>query len=276
MSDLILPFFSVLIPCYNSERYLAETIESVLQQTFTQFEIVLVDDCSSDNTLAIAERYSKSDSRIRTLSTQYRSGGAGGPRNVGLSVCRGEYVALIDSDDLWSADKLKNDALFIQGNDVDILTSGSEIFSKSRNNIVGCAPARDADWKLYFRNCATTSSICFRREAFPLPTFNSGAGVLEDYPFLLSAYVRGKVIRCRPELDTLYRYDSAASIFKWSVLRRLLRHFEAILNLGASGVISTPRTFALIAGTALYVGTKVLIAQVTHFPTRSENDTHHE
>ena len=231
------PFFSVLIPVYNADPYLEETLDSVLQQTFTDFEVVVVNDCSSDKSVAIAEEYARCDPRIRIVNTPYHSGGSGTPRNVGVAACRGNYVALLDADDLWKPSKLKNEYAFLQANGADILTSGAAIFRQSRHHILGIARAREADWRLHFRNCATTSTLCFRRTAFASPAFHSGVGVFDDYHFLLSSYIAGKSICCRPEVDSLYRCDSSTSISKLSASRQLLGRFEVVLNLGARGLV---------------------------------------
>lgn len=97
------PFFSVVIPAYNAERFLVETLESVLGQTFDDFEVVVCDDASTDGTAEILERFGD---RLEVLRFRKNRGPAAA-RNACLSVARGEYVAFIDSDDLWRDDKLE-------------------------------------------------------------------------------------------------------------------------------------------------------------------------
>lgn len=94
---------TVVIPVYNGEKYIADSINSVLMQTFTDFEIVVVDDGSSDQSVNIAESFN--DGRIRIVKQQNR--GLAGARNTGISAARGEYIALLDADDLWDKEKLK-------------------------------------------------------------------------------------------------------------------------------------------------------------------------
>lgn len=99
----IQPVFSVVIPVYNVERYIKECIESVLNQTYKNFEIVIVDDGSQDNSIRIARQYL--DSRIRIVSQPNR--GLAAARNTGINASRGMFIALLDSDDFWHPKKLQ-------------------------------------------------------------------------------------------------------------------------------------------------------------------------
>ena len=100
------PLVSVVMPAYNAERFIAKAIESVLNQTIQDFELIVVDDCSKDATASIAEEYSVRDSRVKLLKNEQNLRVAG-TRNRALEVCRGEYVALLDSDDIWYPDTLE-------------------------------------------------------------------------------------------------------------------------------------------------------------------------
>ena len=92
---------SVIIPMYNAEKYFGVCLESLLIQTFTDFEIIVVDDCSTDNSLAIAESYlEKFGGRLKVLSLEENTGSGAIPRNVGLEYASGDYIYFIDADDL--------------------------------------------------------------------------------------------------------------------------------------------------------------------------------
>jgi teichuronic acid biosynthesis glycosyltransferase TuaG len=97
---------SVIIPVYNSSKYLSETIVSVLNQTYANFEIIIIDDFSSDDSLEIALSFQKNDSRIVVLRNTKNSGQAFS-RNVGLNCAKGKFIAFLDSDDLWHPEKLE-------------------------------------------------------------------------------------------------------------------------------------------------------------------------
>lgn len=107
-----MPSISVIIPAYNSEKTIRETIESVLQQTFSDFELIVIDDGSQDSTLEIIS--SMQDSRMKVFS--YPNAGGAVSRNRGFSYSSGEFIAFLDSDDLWTPDKLESQLKALQEN----------------------------------------------------------------------------------------------------------------------------------------------------------------
>ena len=100
------PLVSVIMPAYNAEKYIAEAIESVISQTYANWELFVLDDCSTDRTAEIAEGFAETDSRIRLLKNPQNMGVAN-TRNRGFDLARGEWIALLDSDDVWRSDKLE-------------------------------------------------------------------------------------------------------------------------------------------------------------------------
>ena len=97
---------SVITPTYNCARFIEETIESVLAQTYQQWEMIIVDDCSTDNTREVVGEYIKKDNRIKYFCLENNSGAAVA-RTKAMELANGQYMAFLDSDDIWSADKLK-------------------------------------------------------------------------------------------------------------------------------------------------------------------------
>ncbi len=94
------PAVSVIIPLYNAEKYIGDCLDSILAQTFQNFEVIVVDDCSTDNSVKIVKSYeSKFGGRLKISKTKKNSGGAGLPRNKGIEISRGEYLSFIDPDD---------------------------------------------------------------------------------------------------------------------------------------------------------------------------------
>lgn len=98
---------SVIVPCFNSAFYLRECLDSLVNQTYKDLEIILVDDCSVDNTYEIMNEYAKRDNRIKVLRNEENKG-AGFSRNKGLDIAEGEYVTFVDSDDFLSLDVYEN------------------------------------------------------------------------------------------------------------------------------------------------------------------------
>lgn len=117
------PEFSVIVPVYNAEEYLDECVSSVLNQSYTDFELLLVDDGSKDNSPGICDRLSSADSRVKAIHTE--NGGASKARNTGLDNAVGEYVVFLDSDDYWdNKDALSILSKKIGENRCDILMFG--------------------------------------------------------------------------------------------------------------------------------------------------------
>lgn len=107
---------SVVMPSYNSERFIVESIKSVQSQTYGDWELLVVDDCSTDSTVAVAEAIAKDDPRIHVFSNELNSGAACS-RNRALREARGDWIAFLDSDDLWKPEKLEKQLAFMREND---------------------------------------------------------------------------------------------------------------------------------------------------------------
>ena len=110
-----MPLVSVVMPVYNTEKYLAEAIESILAQTLTDFEFIIVDDASQDRSAVISRSYAERDSRIRLIELAQHAGQFPA-RSLGLAEARGEFLVGHDSDDLCLPDRLEKQARFLQSN----------------------------------------------------------------------------------------------------------------------------------------------------------------
>lgn len=101
---------SVIMPCYNSGAYIKESIESVINQTYQNFELIIIDDVSSDDSISIIKSFD--DPRIKLIQSTH-NGGAGVSRNKGIDVAKGRFIAFLDSDDLWRPKKLETQIKFM-------------------------------------------------------------------------------------------------------------------------------------------------------------------
>ena len=97
--DKIVMKFSIIIPCYKVEQYLHQCVDSVLAQTFDDYEVILVDDGSPDGSPAICDEYSKKSNKVKVIHKL--NGGLSDARNVGLKEASGDYIVFLDSDDWW-------------------------------------------------------------------------------------------------------------------------------------------------------------------------------
>ena len=108
-----MPLVSVIMPVYNGEKYLAEAIDSILVQTFTDFELLIVDDGSQDNSAEIIRSYVKRDSRIRFFQQEQNEGSANA-RNRGIANAKGEFIAAMDCDDVSLPERLQKQVDFLE------------------------------------------------------------------------------------------------------------------------------------------------------------------
>lgn len=129
MNDLV----SIIMPSYNTGRFIKETIESVLAQSYPVWELIIVDDCSTDNTDDVVNQY-LADERIRYIKNDTNSGAAVS-RNRALREAKGKWIAFLDSDDLWEPDKLQKQISFMRDNDFHFsYTNYIEIDEESKAN----------------------------------------------------------------------------------------------------------------------------------------------
>lgn len=119
----ITPTFSIVMPVYNVEKYVSWAIESVLAQSFDNFELIIVNDCSPDDSLSICEKYAEKDKRIHIISLS-QNGGLSNARNVGMKAMRGEYALFLDSDDWWEANLLESVSGVIKSNHPEMVFFG--------------------------------------------------------------------------------------------------------------------------------------------------------
>ncbi|MBW4594433.1 MAG: glycosyltransferase [Brasilonema angustatum HA4187-MV1] len=179
-----MPKVSVIIPAYNAMAYLKETVESVLKQTFTDFEVLIVDDGSSDRTVEWVSQIK--DPRVQLISQQNQ--GSSGARNTGISAALGEYIALLDADDIWEPTKLEKQVRYLEENSlvglVDTWTVLIDQQGKSTGRVVVSHAEGDDVWKqlVQFKTvCACDSTPLIRRSCFEtVGLFNRELPFLED------------------------------------------------------------------------------------------------
>lgn len=116
---------SIVIPVHNAEKFLEETIKSVMAQTYPDWELLLVDDCSKDASKTIASGYEALDKRIRLIALE-ENVGAAKARNVGIKESKGAYLAFLDADDIWVKEKLERELKFMKEKQAAFVFSGYE------------------------------------------------------------------------------------------------------------------------------------------------------
>lgn len=133
---------SVIMPAYNAEKYLPEAIRSVQAQTYSDWELVICDDCSKDNTYQIALDFAQDDARIKVIKNEVNSGVAQ-TRNHALDRAIGEYIAFLDSDDLWLPDKLQKQLDFMRDKTCVLSYTAYQNFSDDTGQKGKVVPAKE-------------------------------------------------------------------------------------------------------------------------------------
>lgn len=143
---------SIITPCYNSAEFIAETIGAIQAQTFTDWELIITDDCSKDNTVEIIKKYIEKDVRIKLFQLEKNSGG-GVARNNSIKMAQGRYIAFCDSDDRWYPTKLEKQIAFMKDNDC-ALSFTSYMTCNEVGNINGIIVApKEVSYRSNLRDC---------------------------------------------------------------------------------------------------------------------------
>lgn len=157
------PRVSIVMPAYNASQYIGATIASVLRQSEPDWELVVVDDCSTDDTREKVSALAESDARIRLIALEKNFGGPAGPRNVGIRSARADLVAFLDSDDIWHPDKLKIQLSFVEDAERTFICSGMVDFSDESTlqfeKIGNVKSDRITYWRQSVRAQIPTSSV---------------------------------------------------------------------------------------------------------------------
>lgn len=201
-----MPKVSIITPAYHAAAFLEETVRSVQAQTFSDWEMILVDDCSGDDTYAIAKRLSEEDNRIRVLRNEKNSGVAEA-RNKALDAATGEYIAFLDADDLWLPQKLEKQLAFMEAGQYVLTYTNYQKFNSDtgeRERKVIRAPASMTAERIYGDTsigCLTVMVNRGRSGPFHMPPL----GHTEDNITWQSILARG---------FTAYRLDEVLSLYR--------------------------------------------------------------
>ena len=199
---------SVIMPIYNAEKYLADTLNSIFSQDYKDIEIVLVDDCSKDNSANIIMEYQKEHPQI-VYYLQEKNMGAGAARNKALELAKGQYVAFLDSDDIWLPDKINRQIELMKKTDSPFSYTAIEMMDEKGETIKSKRKIKETcDYKYLLHNTIiATSSVVIDRTVlgdFRMPLRRGG----QDYATWLMLLRGGAVARGINE--TLVRYRVAS------------------------------------------------------------------
>ena len=219
---------SIVTPCYNAGTTIVSTIESVVNQTYTNWEMLVVDDCSTDNSADVIKEYASKDFRIKYLRTDKPSGSPALPRNIGIENALGKYIAFLDADDVWLPDKLQLQVEFLEMNGYDLVYSFYEKINWDgvRNGRIVQTRKTSVYKSLLKSNAIPCLTSVVKHEAVGETRFKQIPQ--EDFCFWLDILKKGYIAHNLCKVTALYREAKTSrsankyEMFKgyWNVIRK--------------------------------------------------------
>lgn len=223
------PLVSIVMPMHNAEKYLDASIQSVQAQTFTDWELIIVNDDSSDQSVEIARGYEAKDSRIHLVDSQYHNGMPSAPRNTGVRVASGRFIAFLDSDDLWLPQKLEQQIPLFDIPNVFIVYSNYEKIKENglRKNRIVYAP-HAVNYKIMLRGNAigNLTGIYDTKKVGKIKILDIRH---EDYAMWLEILKKGGIGVNTNTVTALYRLSQSSIsrnkfkllTWQWNIYRRV-------------------------------------------------------
>lgn len=235
-----MPIFSVVVPAYNAASTLRETLEAVLVQTCEDWELIVVDDGSTDETLPIAEEYAARDARVRVLSQENK--GSAGAYNSGVAAATGDFVTICSADDLLMPRHLSEMSAFAEAcPDYEIYSSNGYFLYEDRSQELvydgeDWAHERSLSLASVIDACFFSVGATYRRDLFRLTGGYRSEIYGEDYDFWLRAMARGARHRYTPSASAVHRLSSGQK--SAAVCRVCESNVRIIADLAESGLLS--------------------------------------
>lgn len=184
------PLISIIMPAYNAEKYIEAAVCSVLAQTYTNWELIILDDSSTDRTAEIAESFAKTDPRIHLFCNPQNIGVAR-TRNRGFGIAAGEWAALLDSDDVWHSDKLEKQLNAVKHSDAELIYCSYTLIDKNGKKISDfIVPEKTTYSAMLEENVLSCSTVLLSRRIFSEAQF-SMKYYHEDYALWLQLLRQG-------------------------------------------------------------------------------------
>jgi len=241
------PTVSVIIPTYNRAHLVGRAIQSVLNQTYQDFELIVVDDGSKDSTEKVIKEFQQKDNRIIYLKHDQNKGGSAA-RNTGIKASRGEYIAFLDSDDLWLPEKLKVEINILENGKKFIICSTGYNFIDQRNNkIIGYSKIKRkviSQKNVLNANCITTNDFtAIKEKVIEIGGFDEKLPARQDWDFWIRITSLG--MGYQDSLNLVNKYTMRDDQIS-SGIKNKLNGTEAILKRHKKLFLSDPIAYGAI------------------------------
>lgn len=215
MNDLV----SVIMPAYNTGKYIYDSINSVIKQTYSNWELVIVDDCSTDNSIEVIQSFH--DSRIRLFKNKINSGAAFS-RNYALREAKGKWVAFLDSDDIWAPEKLEKQIKFMKDNNYSFtFTDYRTCVSGEYMPYINTGPDIVTKKQIYDYNYLPTSTVMYARNKIGLIQVKETIRKRNDWAMWFQAIEKSNAYRLPECLSFYVKHEGSLSseskikLIKW-------------------------------------------------------------
>lgn len=225
---------SIITPLYNGEKYVSQTIESVLSQTYSNWEMIIINDGSKDKSKDIVEEYTKKDSRIKLFS-QHNSGSSAA-RNNALRRANGKYICFLDADDIWENIFIEKQIEFIENKNAKIVFSSFKRINENNEEILRpfIVPLK-VNYQSILKTCSLSClTTLFERETFKHISFNEELrSMRDDHAFWLALLKTVDYAYGNPEILASYRiFDKSTTANKRKVMLPQFNIYYKVEKLG--------------------------------------------
>ena len=223
------PLVSVIMPAYNAEKYISESIESVLTQSYQNWELLITDDRSNDNTQQIVEEYCARDKRIKYFINK-ENGGAGVARNNSIENASGRFIAFLDADDQWLPEKLTKQIAFMLKNNYEFTFTAYQKLESGELRGLITPPESTTYKKLLSSNVIGCLTAIYDTQALGkvyMPLIRKR----QDMGLWLNILKRVPKAYCIPDILALYRVDSGMTQNKLEILKWQWLFYREVIKL---------------------------------------------
>jgi glycosyltransferase involved in cell wall biosynthesis len=222
---------SIITPNYNCASFIGQAIESVLSQTYRNWEMLIIDDCSTDDSVSIIKDYLEKDERIKLFSTEKNEKNPATPRNIGIKNAQGRYIAFLDSDDIYFSKKLENQIKLFNNDNIAIVFSNYEKMTEEgiRKNRIISLPCSVTYKKLLKGNCISNLTPIY--DTVKIGKCYYQAVNHEDFVYLLSILRLGYtaintntvegIVRIRKNSISANKLNAVK--WTWNIYRNILK-----------------------------------------------------
>lgn len=197
---------SIIMPAYNCQKFIRKAVESVQKQSYTDWELLIVDDCSTDDTVEIIKAMMEKDNRIKLFHNPKQSGAAAS-RNRAVQNVTGKYIAFLDSDDMWVPDKLNKQIQFMEKNKYYFTCTSYDKIDEHDNKLGIVIPSISVNYEGLLRRCPGNSTVVYNCEKlgkFSVPLIKKR----NDYLMWMQVIKKAKVIKGLHEVLSSHRIVS--------------------------------------------------------------------